>query len=129
MKNRKTKYKTTLQGTRLSRNHYHQGHCTHTAPTPTQNKQTHHYQNKLGGRKRVYFGLKLAGHIPSLREDIIRTQGGTLEAGAGAEALEEWLTGLLLHDRPSLLSRGTSDHQPRDSTAYNGLGPLPSVTN
>jgi hypothetical protein len=42
MKNRRTKYKTTLQGTSLSRNHYHQGHCTHTAPTPTQNKQTHH---------------------------------------------------------------------------------------
>lgn len=36
---------------------------------------------------------------------------------------------MLLRDRPSLISLGTQGHQPGDSTTYNGLGPLPSITN
>ena len=56
-------------------------------------------------------------------------QGWNPEAGADAETMEGaayWL------DSPGLLSLSfyrTQDHQPRDSTTHNGLGPPPLTSN
>jgi len=66
--------------------------------------------------------------ISSPKEVRTGTQAGQ-EAGADAEAMEgcyllacsPWLA--------QLASYRTKDHQPRDSTTHNGLGPPPSITN
>jgi hypothetical protein len=43
----------------------------------------------MTGKERVYFGLQLPGHNPSLREVRKITQTRNLEAGTDAESLEE----------------------------------------
>ena len=48
------------------------------------------------------------------------TQGRNLEAGTEAEAMEVCC---LLASLPGLLSYRTQNHQPRDSTTHNALGP------
>ena len=75
------------------------------------------------------FGLCLHTDSHGMKSGQELKQGRNLKAGADAEAMERaayWLasTGLL-----SLLSYRTQDHQPRDGTTHNGLGPLTSVTN
>jgi len=54
-------------------------------------------------------------------------QNRNLEAGTDPESIENaayWLA----HDFFSLLSYGTEDHQPSNSTTHNGLGPTSSIT-
>ena len=56
--------------------------------------------------------------------------GRNLETGADAEAMEKCsLNQLAPRSLLSLLFYTTLDHQPRDGTAHNGLGPPESVTN
>jgi len=50
-------------------------------------------------------------------------QGRNTKAGADAEAIEDAAYWPAPHGLLSLLSYRIQDHQPRDGTTYNGLGP------
>jgi hypothetical protein len=52
-----------------------------------------------------------------------------LEAGADTEVLEGAAYWLAPHGLLSLFSYGIQDHQPRDGTTHNGLGPPLLITN
>lgn len=81
-------------------------------------------QKQLGGGTSLF---PLTPGSPSSREVRVRTQGRNLEAGADAEAMEEWLAlrGLL-----KLISYSTLDYQPRSGTAtVTELSPLTIILN
>lgn len=65
--------------------------------------------------ERVYFSVPLPGHRPTLREVRAGTQDRTLEAGAGAGAMEEHCLLACLASVPNT----TGAHLPRDGTACN----------
>jgi hypothetical protein len=80
--------------------------------------------------KKGLIQLNPPGLSPSLEE--VRTelkQGWNLDVGADAEAMEGTAYWLAHHGLLNLLSYRTQDHQPRDGTTYNGLGPPPLITN
>jgi hypothetical protein len=54
-----------------------------------------YHGQKQSAEERAYFSLQFSDHIASLREVRAGTQGGNLEAGTEAEAMEGVLTGLL----------------------------------
>ena len=56
-------------------------------------------------------------------------QNRNLEARADAEAMEEWCLLACIPWFAQPISYRTQDHQPRDGTSHNGLGPDPLITN
>jgi hypothetical protein len=48
-----------------------------------------YHGQKQSAEERAYFSLQFSDHIASLREVRAGTQGGNLEAGTEAEAMEE----------------------------------------
>jgi hypothetical protein len=87
----------------------------------------HHDQKASWGEKgllNLHFHIDVHHQRKSGQE---LTQGKNVETGVGAQAMCVcvWvlLTGLL-----SLLSYRTQDHQPKDDSTHNGLGPPPLIT-
>ena len=69
-------------------------------------------------------------HHCSSKEARAGTQTGrNVDAGADAETMEGTAYLLASCGTFNLLSYRTQDHQPRDGTTHNRLGPPPSVTN
>lgn len=83
----------------------------------------HHKPNEWGDRVHLALYFKITVHHQRESGQELR-QGRKLEADA--EATEGSCLLLLAHTALfNLLSYRIQDHQPRDSTIYNGLGPPP----
>ena len=81
-------------------------------------------KSKLG--RKGFIWLILPHHCSSGQELI---QGRNVEAGAGAEAMEECCLLACFPGLFSLLSYRPQDHQPRNGTTHNGLGSPMSIIN
>ena len=88
-----------------------------------------HYQNNLG--RKGFIWLTLSHCYSSLKKNLDRNplQGRNLEVGTDTKVMGMycyWLAPCgLLNQLPYILQ----GHQPRGGPTYNGLGPLPSMTN
>ena len=90
-----------------------------------------YHDQKVSWREKGLFGLHfhiVVEHQRKSGEEFKHSRH--LKAGVVAEATR--VGGLLLTGLPYMscpaCCYGTQDHQPRDGTTHNGLGPLPSIT-
>lgn len=87
----------------------------------------HYDKSKLG--KKCLFGLYL-DYCSSSKEVRKGTQQGrNMETGTDKATLRSIHYWFAIYGMPSLLSYRTHEHQLRDGTTQNGLGPPTSITN